>query len=90
MVLRGHEGKVSAVAFSPDNHWPVTGSEDKTARLWLLQMKDLIDRARITVGQNFSANEWRLIFQPKYRKTFEELPRPDDSVTQKPIEERAK
>jgi tetratricopeptide (TPR) repeat protein len=33
VVLRGHEGPVSAVAISPDNRWLVTGSEDKTARL---------------------------------------------------------
>jgi WD40 repeat protein len=38
---RGHEGPVNAVAISPDNRWVVTGSDDETARLWLLQMKDL-------------------------------------------------
>jgi len=32
-VLRGHDGLVNAVAISPDNHWVVTGSKDKTARL---------------------------------------------------------
>jgi hypothetical protein len=55
---------------SLDNRWVVTGSNDKTARLWLL----LIDLARITVGRNFSADEWKLYFpsQP-YRKTFAEL-----------------
>ena len=40
MVLRGHEGTVNAVAISPDNHWLVTGSDDKTARLWDLRAKD--------------------------------------------------
>ena len=39
-MLRGHEGPVSAVAISPDNHWLVTGSDDKTARLWDLRAKD--------------------------------------------------
>ena len=84
VVLRGHEGAVSAVAISPDNRWLVTGSEDKTARLSLFQVNDLINLARITVGRNFSADEWRLYFPgEKYRKTFDELPGPDESVTQK-------
>ena len=73
-----------AVAISPDNHWVVTGSYDKTVRLWLFQMKDLMNLARITVGRNFSADEWRLYFKSeKYRKTFDELPGPEESVTQK-------
>ena len=40
MVLRGHEREVDAVAISPNNCWVVTGSIDKTARLWLLQMSE--------------------------------------------------
>ena len=36
VVQRGHDGPVSAVAISHDNRWVVTGSDDKTARLWLL------------------------------------------------------
>ena len=85
VVLRGHEGEVSAVvAISPDNRWLVTGSEDKTARLSLFQVNDLINLARVTVGRNFYADEWRLYFPgEKYRKTFDELPGPDESVTQK-------
>jgi WD40 repeat protein len=31
---------VRAVAISPDNRWVVTGSADKTARLWALSAKD--------------------------------------------------
>jgi hypothetical protein len=38
--LRGHELVVNAVAFSPDNHWLVTGSNDETARLWDLTAPD--------------------------------------------------
>jgi WD40 repeat protein len=76
VVLRGHEGYVSAVAISPNNRWLVTGGDE--VRLWLLQMKDLVDLARITVGRNFSADEWRLYFPgEKYRKTFDGLPGPD-------------
>ena len=40
MVLRGHEDQVFQVGISPDNHWLVTGSEDRTARLWDLTAKD--------------------------------------------------
>ena len=78
VVLRGHEEEVSAVGISPDNHWLVTGSADQTARLWPLQVKDLIDLARITVGRNFTAEEWDLYFPGEpYRKTFPDLPGPD-------------
>ena len=84
VVLRGHDDWVTAVAISPDNRWVVTGSGDKTARLWLLQMKDLMHLARIMVGRNFSADEWRLYFPgEKYRKTFADLPGPDERVTPK-------
>jgi hypothetical protein len=38
-------------------------------------MDDLLVLARITVGRNFSRNEWQLYFPgEKYRKTFPDLP----------------
>jgi WD40 repeat protein len=78
VVLRGHEDLVHAVAISPDNRWLVTGSSDNTARLWLLQVNELVDLARTVVGRNFSSNEWQLYFPgEKYRKTFPDLPGPD-------------
>jgi hypothetical protein len=41
-------------------------------------MKDLMNLARITVGRNFSADEWQLYFPgEQYRKTFADLPGPD-------------
>jgi WD40 repeat protein len=77
LALRGHDGNIYSVAISPDNHWLVTGSLDGTARLWSLQVKDLIDLARITVGRNFTAQEWKLYFPGEpYHKTFPDLPGP--------------
>ena len=77
VILRGYT-LVNAVGFSPDSHWLVTCSDDTTARLWLIQVNDLIDLARVTVGRNFSRNEWQLYFPGEpYRKTFAELPGPD-------------
>ena len=34
------DGPITTVAISPDNRWVVTGSADKTARLWDLSAKD--------------------------------------------------
>jgi hypothetical protein len=60
------------VVISPDNRSVVTGSDDNTTRLWLLQMKDLLDLARMTVGRNFSGDEWTFILQA--RSTARRLP----------------
>jgi WD domain, G-beta repeat len=34
MVLRGHTGLVTAVALSPDQSYLISGSEDRTVRIW--------------------------------------------------------
>ena len=40
LVLRGHEGKVLAAAFSPDGARIVSGSEDETVRVWFVGKDD--------------------------------------------------
>jgi hypothetical protein len=83
VILRGHNGRVSAVAVSPDNRWVIT-LDGNTARLWLLKVNDMISLARETVGRNFYNYEWRRDFPgEKYRKIFDDLPSPEEGVTQK-------
>ncbi len=41
LVLRGHEGTITALAFNRDGHWLATGSEDSTVGLWDMHIPDL-------------------------------------------------
>jgi WD40 repeat protein len=36
-LFKGHEGRINTVAFSPDGKMILTGSWDKTARLWQIK-----------------------------------------------------
>jgi hypothetical protein len=70
----------TGVRLAVAKEWEVShasGSEDNTARLWVLQMDDLVDLAHRTLGRNFFADEWQLYFPgEKYRKTFPDLSGP--------------
>ena len=48
--LAGHEGGIKAVAIDPQGRWLVTGSDDKTARLWDLQAADPSPDVRVLRG----------------------------------------
>src|SRR5262249_59020012 len=75
IVLKGHEVPVTVVAFSPDNRWVVTGSRD--ARLWLLQIEDLLALAHRIAGRNLSKDDWHTYLpgQPSF-EVFPDLPIP--------------
>lgn len=65
------------MAFSPDGRWLVTVFS-KSARLWQMQLDDLLNLARVTAGRNLTPQEWKQFFHGEpYHKTFPDLPAPD-------------
>ena len=45
VVLRGHQGRVSSLAISPDNKLLASAGEDSSVFVWHLQLEDLIKLA---------------------------------------------
>jgi len=62
-LLRGHDDAISAVAISPDNRWLVTGSDDKTARLW--DLKDPAAEPKLLRGHDDAI--WAVAISPDNR-----------------------
>ena len=74
-----HEDWVRAVAFSPDGRYLATGSDDRTARVWLLWPEDLIAEACARLPRNLTREEWqRYVGDEPYRATCPNLPMPEE------------
>jgi WD40 repeat protein len=91
-VLRGHEAAITTLAFSQDNRWLVSGSDEPTVRLWDMSqplnrfepeqnVDELIKLACRTAGRNMSDDEWQQFMggQP-YRETCPGWPRPENKT----------
>ena len=64
-VPRGHEDRVFRVALSADGTTLATlvsGGEDRTVRVWHLEIKDFIPLVCRWAGRNMTADEWKHYF----------------------------
>jgi WD40 repeat protein len=61
-TLRGHLGPVNTVAFSPDDKWLASGSDDKTVMVW-----DTATGMRVYVLQGHKASVTSVAFSPDAR-----------------------
>ena len=63
-VLEGHTAAVRSVAFSPDGRQVLTGSSDKTAKLWNL------DGQEVRTFAGHTAEVWSVAFSPDGRQVL--------------------
>lgn len=56
-ILRGYGGGVNSAQFSPDGTKIVTASDDGTVRVYLVNVKDLVELAKARVGRDLSCDE---------------------------------
>jgi WD40 repeat protein len=57
--LTGHEAEVWNLAFSPDGRFLATSSTDGTARVWVLDVEELMEIAEARVTRSLTDEECR-------------------------------
>lgn len=69
--LSGHKGFIFAMAASPDSRWLVTGSADRTARLWDLAAPDPARASRVLGGHANTVSEVRISRDSRWVATLD-------------------
>ncbi len=83
VVLRGHQGPVSSLAFDGDRRLVTLSLDDGTARLWTIPQDELLALAQAKSARNLTPTEWKLFFGgTSYQRLFSDLPEPVESTDQ--------
>jgi WD40 repeat protein/serine/threonine protein kinase len=81
--LVGHQAAIKAVAISPNSRWVITGSADKTARVWNLTAENPAANPRILTGHTNHVTELAISPDSRWIVTASRAssyPRPPDTT----------
>lgn len=69
------DGNITAITFSPDGRWMLTGDTDNLGVIWKWRATDLVDTACERIGRDLSEVEWRKYFgEAPWRATCSNAP----------------
>jgi WD40 repeat protein len=81
-----HGNLVKSVSFSPDGNYAMSGSVDKTARIWLWHPEDLISQTCENLPRNLTREEWNTYLEGElYQAICADLAiEPEETLTPNP------